>query len=249
MKSIAVMSLIGLVGTISCATAPVAVTLDSLCNPPDLSYSGYIFENLNQYSSIEVTNEGAINCPLIVRVDRDSSDNYEVTMYIDTFTYDCEQFESVNDQVTCKGISNGKQEYKSGLVLPPTGGHYNRFLFQLPKVSGDTAKGKLKAYVTLVSKQDRHGKCLATVPLVPVQPVNDDKEDTVFKCADKTCIYGDYKCNGVFNCNDKSDEADALCKPKAAGLGWLSWLLIGVAVAIALGGGAYIAYVKFVDRL
>ncbi|KAI1290025.1 hypothetical protein HDE_08845 [Halotydeus destructor] len=242
MKSIALTSLIGLIGTISCAIDPVKVALNTLCDPTDRTPYGYLFESLNAYSSIEVTNEGAINCPLLVKTSKGSAYFYEVTMYIDTFSYDCGQFESLDDQATCKNISiSGKQEYKSELVQPQSGGEYSWFTFTLPRVTGDRAKGKLRAYVTLVSKQYKDGRC-----------IDDGGEVTAFKCADRTCIYGNYTCNGVFNCYDASDEADALCKPqpepKADGLGWLSWLLIGVAIAIALGGGAYIAYVKFVDK-
>ncbi|KAI1290028.1 hypothetical protein HDE_08846 [Halotydeus destructor] len=235
MKSIALICLIGLIGTISCASAPFGVSLASLCNT-DPTKSGYIFESLDSNSSIAVTNEGAIACDIEVKVLAANADNYEVTMYFDTFTYDCDQFATVNDQLTCKGIGPGKQQYKAQLVDSASSPVFKSFVLSLPKVAGDAAKGKLAAYVTLVSKQDKDGKCQGSA-----------SEDTLFKCADKTCIYGDFKCNGVFNCNDASDQTDALCKAKEGGLGWFSWLLIIVAIAVVLGGGGYVAYVKFLN--
>ncbi|KAI1290027.1 hypothetical protein HDE_08847 [Halotydeus destructor] len=236
MMSVILICLISLIGTISGATGPVAVTLESLCNSTDPSQpNAYLFESLNADSSIEVTNEGNITCIPAVKVPIATADNYEVTIYFDTFTYDCGQLEDLSAQIVCKAISTSDHQYKSELFV--RGSEFHFFGFPLPWIVdvNRSGKGKLKAYVTLVSKQDKDGKCL-----------DGASEDTVFKCADNTCIYGDYKCNGVYNCNDRSDETDALCKPKA-GLGWFSWLLIVVAVAVVLGGGAYVAYVKFLN--
>ncbi|KAI1290026.1 hypothetical protein HDE_08844 [Halotydeus destructor] len=233
MKSIALICLIGLIEAISCATAPVSVPFASICSKGDPEISGYVFEKLDEYSSIEVTNEGAINCSLIAKVNSRYSNNYEVTMYIDTFTYLCRQFKSLYDQATCLNIRIYKELFKPELVLGQAGSDYDSFEFHLPRVSN--ANGSLKAYVTLVSKQYEGDGCRGS-----------PSADTLFKCADNTCIYGDFKCNGVFNCQDQSDEADALCK--AGGRDWVSWLLIGVAVAVALAIGCTIVYVKAAEK-